>query len=129
MIKALILLALITSSLVFSQVNSNEIHVKALDVEKAPEFPGGINEFRRLVIVNMDADQSKLDKGIFKAMATFKIRTDGSLDQIQVNGKSTIFNDKVRRAIAAVKVKWNPAEINNRKVIHQYTTPFAEIIE
>lgn len=129
MLKALILVLLMSSSLVFSQENSNKVYVKALDVEKAPEFPDGINEFRRLVMVNIDADQSKIDKGTFKAMATFTVRTDGSLDQIQVSGKSINFNEKVTRAIHAIKIKWNPAEVNNRKVIRKYVTAFSKIIE
>jgi hypothetical protein len=94
------------------------------EVDKEPEFPGGIEKFYQFIGENFKlsktADDAKL-KG--KIYTTFIIEKDGSLSDIKVT--LDIGYGTWKEAVRVLKLcpNWNPGTINNKPVRTMYSLP------
>ena len=100
---------------------------KAYDeVEKMPEFPGGMSEMMRFVSDNIrypkDAMEAKKEG---RALVEFVIETDGSITDVSV--VKEVYPSIDAEAIRVVKSmpKWTPGEQDGEKVRVKFTMPIA----
>lgn len=94
---------------------------------KIPEFPGGINEFRKEItkkLYNILDFNSYTPSGRFTVF--FVVNTDGTISDIDVEPKientEKFFKD-ISFSLLKVKKKWEPAEIKGRTVRYKYRLP------
>lgn len=94
--------------------------------ETMAEFPGGINEFRKKVVNNIDLSRFNYDKG-FRLEVTFVVERDGSVLDAKLSQSSGLkqFDDMILQSISRIKKKWKPATINNIPVRYLFRMPFA----
>ncbi|REG96471.1 M56 family metallopeptidase [Flavobacterium aquicola] len=94
------------------------------EVEKEPEFPGGIEKFYQFVGENFKlpktADDAKL-KG--KIYTTFVIEKDGSLSDIKVTLDIGYGTWKETLRVLKLCPNWNPGEIYDKPVRTLYSLP------
>ncbi|MBF4470629.1 M56 family metallopeptidase [Flavobacterium sp. HJJ] len=94
------------------------------EVDKEPEFPGGIEKFYQFIGENFKlpktADEAKL-KG--KIYTTFVIEKDGSLSDIKVTLDIGYGTWKETLRVLKLCPNWNPGEINNKPVRTLYSLP------
>lgn len=94
---------------------------------KIPEFPGGINKFRKeftnKLMNNLDF-RSYTPSGRFTVF--FTVNTDGSISNVATEPKlentEQFFKD-ISTSILKVKTKWNPAEISGKTVRYNFRLP------
>ncbi|MBD8017522.1 energy transducer TonB [Kaistella pullorum] len=124
--KILIMFLFLSSAVAFAQISAENVGEVAAqeNVGKPAEFPGGINEFRNLLMKNFRSEKLKIDKGIVNTTVTFVINTDGSVSDIKASGENQVMNDESVRAVSKIKTKWIPAELNGEKVKYNFTMPF-----
>lgn|SRR5690606_5963766 len=92
-------------------------------VEVMPEYPGGINEFRKYIYNKFRApDVSRDLKG--QVIVNFIVEPDGSLSNIKVL-RDNVGYGAAEEAIRVVKTskKWNPGIQNGRNVRVSFTLP------
>lgn len=95
------------------------------ELDKKPEFPGGINKFYAFVGNNFE--KPELESGqIMKIYVSFVIEKDGSMSDIKVLqdpgfglGKEAI------RVLKSLKTKWTPGIIDNQAVRTAYSLPIS----
>ncbi|WP_431243805.1 energy transducer TonB [Flavobacterium sp. P21] len=97
-----------------------EITAAINDVERQPEFPGGILEFYKFVGKNFKTPADKIEG---KIIVEFMIETDGSLSEFQVI-KDLGFGvgDEAIRVLK-LSPKWNPGIQKGQPVRVLYTLP------
>lgn len=124
--KILIMFLFLSSAVAFAQITSENVGEEATqeNVGKPAEFPGGINEFRNLLMKNFRSEKLKIDKGIVKTTVVFVINEDGSVTDIKALGGDEMMNVESVRAVSKIKTKWIPAELNGEKVKYNFTMPF-----
>jgi beta-lactamase regulating signal transducer with metallopeptidase domain len=96
--------------------------VKSLaNLEKKPEFPGGIEKFYQFVGTNYQAPEEEGLKG--KIYTTFIVEKDGSLSDFKV--LRDIGYGTGKEAIRVLKLcpKWKPGTIDNKPVRTLYSLP------
>ncbi|MCZ2085575.1 MAG: hypothetical protein LC112_15010 [Flavobacteriales bacterium] len=94
---------------------------------KTPEFPGGINQFRKefttKLMNNLDF-RSYTPSGRFTVF--FTVNTDGSLSNIDIEPKlentENFFKD-ISTSILKVKTKWKPGEVSGNAVRYNFRLP------
>ncbi|ROH96000.1 energy transducer TonB [Chryseobacterium daecheongense] len=91
-------------------------------VEKAAEFPKGINNFQQLIAKNFRERKVK-GQGVETCELIFVVERDGSMTGIQAKGSNESFNEEAIRALSKIKYKWIPGEINGYKVRSRYKVP------
>ncbi len=102
--------------------NGNEI-VNTSMVEKNPNFPGGINEFLKLV-GNRFAVPELEEERTLKVIVFFVVEKDGSLSNITVPRSPGYGLDKEAiRVLKSIKTKWEPGFIKGKPVRTQYSLP------
>ena len=100
---------------------------KAYDqVDKMPEFPGGISEMMRFVGENVrypkDAMEAKKEG---RALVEFVIETDGSITDVSVVKEVyPSIDDEAVRVVKSMP-KWTPGEQDGEKVRVKFTMPIA----
>jgi len=124
--KILIMFLFLSSAVAFAQISAENVGEVAAqeNVGKPAEFPGGINEFRNLLMKNFRSEKLKIDKGIVKTTVVFVINEDGSVTDIKALGGDEMMNVESVRAVSKIKIKWTPAELNGEKVKYNFTMPF-----
>ena len=89
-----------------------------------PQFPGGINEFRKLINANFDTSVFKGDEGMVKTVLYVEIDENGKMGTISADGASDIFNREAIRSVSVVKDKvWTPATENGIPVKYVFKMP------
>lgn len=127
--KKLLLLFILSFSVnLFSQeveasqepIENNIVYDK---VDKQPEYPGGINAFRRNF--SQTFNSSKINgKGQVKSEAIFVIGKDGYITAIEILGDNKSMNKEMERSIKTMsKTKWSPAEIKGHAVNYKFRLP------
>lgn len=102
--------------------NGNEV-VNTSMVEKNPNFPGGINEFLRLV-GNRFAVPELEEERTLKVIVFFVVEKDGSLSNITVPRSPGFGLDKEAiRVLKSIKTKWEPGILKGKPVRTQYSLP------
>lgn len=114
---------------IFSQVAS-PLKEEYVNVEKEieergkkPEYPGGINAFRKNFSQTFDGSKIN-DKGMVKSEAQFIISEEGIVTDIVTLGNSKSMNKEMERSIKAMsKTKWKPAELDGKPVKYRFKLP------
>ena len=94
-------------------------------VMKQPEFPGGMNEFRKKFSENFDATPLKASDATLKTTIYFVVETDGTVNRIKAVGDNDEFNKEAERALKSIKTKYAPAKVNNLVVRHILRMPLS----
>ena len=102
--------------------NGDTIATTAM-VEKNPAFPGGIDEFLKIVGKRFTAPEMEEEKTL-KVIVFFIVEKDGSLSNITVPRSPGFGLDKEAiRVLKSIKTKWEPGILNNEPVRTQYSLP------
>lgn len=92
-------------------------------VEKNPNFPGGINEFLKLVGNRFSVPEMDEEKTL-KVIVFFVVEKDGSLSNITVPRSPGYGLDKEAiRVLKSIKTKWEPGILKGKPVRTQYSLP------
>ncbi len=95
----------------------------SLEVEKNPNFPGGINEFLKLV-GNRFVTPEIEDEKIIKVLVYFVVEKDGTLSNITVPRSPGYGLDKEAiRVLKSIKTKWEPGIYKGKPVRTSYSLP------
>ena len=134
MMRFILLLAIFLGFLGFGQVRSltpedvPEDVKKVVDcssltfvVMKQPEFPGGMNEFRKKFSENFDATSG----ATLKTTIYFVVETDGTVNRIKAVGDNDEFNKEAERTIKSINTKYEPAQVNNMAVRYLMRFPLS----
>lgn len=130
--KKLILLFVITFSVsVFAQEVTTNVKQEQpnqekvyTEVERRPEFPDGVNEFRNQIVKNFRTKKVKIvGSNIIKSDIAFTVERDGSIVDIKVTGENESFNQEAIRAVSKIKAKWIPAKVNDQVVRSRFRVP------
>ena len=94
------------------------------NVEKFPEFPGGIDALRKFIADNLIYPQEAQEKGIQgQVFCQFVIERDGSVSNIQVvRGIHPLLDEEAIRVIELMP-KWIPGECYEEPVRVRFTLP------
>lgn len=127
--KTLLLLTLMSCVKIFSQetppikqetVSNTTIYE---EVDGKPEYPGGIDAFRRNFGQTFNGGNIN-GRGKIKSEAIFVIGQDGYITDIDIKGDNKSMNKEMRRAINAMsKTKWVPATIDGQPVKYKFRLP------
>lgn len=106
----------------FTEEQANQEEPIYTSVEVMPEYPGGINEFRKFVMSNFKTP--KLDEGL-KGMIVvqFIIEKDGSLSDIKVLRDLGHGTGEEAVRVVGLSEKWKPGIQNGKPVRVRYTLP------
>ena len=129
--KIILLLFVLFSGFAFAQEKTEVANTETIsdNVDKMPEFPGGINEFRNKFTKVFRIDKLKYDKRLIKTIIIFYVEKDGTLSDLKAYGGNQSLNDEAIRAISKIKDKWNPAEIKGEKVRFKFNFPLSMSLE
>ena len=94
-------------------------------VMKQPEFPGGMNEFRKKFSENFDATPLKASDVTLKTTIYFVVETDGTVNRIKAVGDNDEFNKEAERTIKSISTKYEPAQVNNMAVRYLMRFPLS----
>lgn len=89
----------------------------------APEFPGGINEFRKEFANNFDTSALEKIKGQVSTIVYFSIETDGTISQILAQGDNADFNKEAEKTVRSLKKTWIPAKKDEIPVRYIFQLP------
>lgn len=127
--KILLLVLLINSILIFSQVIVPEGKTIISDEElkergfQMAVYPGGINVFRQKFTQTFDSSNIN-SKGIIKSEAQFIISEEGTVSDIIITGDNKSMNKAMERAVKTLsKTKWKPAELDGKPVKFRFRLP------
>jgi len=129
-VVCVLLLFVFSAETIAQKVNDKSDYDKMIfksmndSTEKQPEYPGGIEEFYKLVGMNfkMPADVSKL-KLNDKAIIEFMVETDGSLSEFKIvkDLGCGIGNEAIR--VIKLSPKWIPGSIDGKPARVLYRMP------
>ena len=94
------------------------------ELDRMPEFPGGIKEFQKYIGKNIDRPEIDENVGSVTAIVSFVIETDGSLSDIKVLRSND--KDLERAAIKvlrSLRTKWTPGVKDGQYVRTLYIQP------
>ncbi|AWI25835.1 energy transducer TonB [Flavobacterium pallidum] len=96
-------------------------------VDKMPEYPGGINKFRKYIADNFKApDAEESGNNVVKVLVSFVVEIDGSISDIKIVRNPGYGMDKEAiRVLKSMKTKWNPGMIAGHPVRTIYNLPIA----
>jgi protein TonB len=99
--------------------------VKASELDRQPNYPGGIQNFYQYVVNNFD--RVNLEEGeTIRVNVSFVIETDGTMTDIQVREKTnSIIAKEAVRVLKSLKKKWTPGIKDGQPVRTQFTLPIA----
>ncbi|MES2807149.1 MAG: energy transducer TonB [Bacteroidota bacterium] len=99
-------------------------------VEKQPEFPGGLEAFGKYLGNNIKFPPVDRENGVSgKVVCSFVVERDGSLtDIVAVRGPSETMKAEAIRVLKK-SPKWKPGIQNNRPVRVSYSVPIAFTLE
>lgn len=102
--------------------NTND-PVLVANLDKLPEFPGGINKFYTYVGNNFNRPELDVEKTL-KVYVSFVIEKDGSLTDIIVrNDPGYGMGKEAVRVLKSLKTKWNPGILDGKPVRTAYSLP------
>ncbi len=92
-------------------------------LEKSPNFPGGINEFLKMVGSRFVTPEIEEEK-IIRVLVYFVVEKDGTLSNISVPRSPGYGLDKEAiRVLKSIKTKWEPGIYKGKPVRTSYTLP------
>src|SRR5690606_27503125 len=90
-------------------------------VDESAQFPGGINEFRNLVMKNFKNPNTKR-KGRYSCVTSFVIDREGNVTEIKFTGDALLGKAMIR-TISNIKTRWIPGKINGEPVSYIFRFP------
>ncbi|MDR6404955.1 MULTISPECIES: energy transducer TonB [Chryseobacterium] len=91
--------------------------------DTAPEFPGGMDTFKRKFAESMDVIDVKSSK--INTRVYFIIEKTGYVRYVTATGDDKKHSQAAEVAVRRLFVKWKPATINGEPVRYMYTFPLA----
>ncbi len=97
--------------------------VNSTELDKMPEFPGGINKFYNYVGNNFE--KPEIDAiTTFRVFVSFVIEKDGSMTDIKaIKDPGFGLGKEAIRVLKSLKTKWSPGMIDAKAVRTAYTLP------
>lgn len=93
------------------------------DLDPQPEFPGGLQEFYRLITKEMKVPETKEDKTL-RVYVSFVIETDGRMSNYKVlRDPGMGMGDEAIRALKTIIAKWSPGKVQGKEVRTSYNLP------
>ncbi|TDD94571.1 energy transducer TonB [Flavobacterium cellulosilyticum] len=105
--------------------DSNNLIYNLDEIEKIPEFPGGMNEFYNFIRKNYTAPSKTLSD---KVLVRFIVEKDGSLSSFKVLKSVNYDSDKEAVRVLSICPNWIPGEKNGQKVRCKFTLPISKLI-
>ena len=90
-------------------------------VDKNPEYPGGLSECVGFINKNIDREKCEGEEG--RVILNFVVNSDGSLSDIKVLRGVSRKVDKEIVSIVEKMPKWNPGTLNGNPVRVRFTLP------
>ena len=95
-----------------------------------PEYPGGINEFRKELSKNFNFNSNRMGNFMIKIELQFVINEDGNMENILITGdEDKGFRNAVIRALSKIKKTWKPARNKNIPVKYRFRIPLTMSFE
>lgn len=106
----------ITEKLLFNPVDSS------LKITKEPQFPGGIEEYRKFIALNVRYPVRVMLAGdAGKAYVKFMIDENGVVKNVQIATISqNDLSKELLRVVKSMETVWQPAESNDKKIAVWY---------
>ena len=94
-------------------------------VDVMPEFPGGFNEFRKLIGAQFDTSKINPEEDMQKSEVTFVVLPDGTTANFETKGDNAAMNAELLRTAKAVSEGkiWKPAEKDGKPVAYMFKVP------
>lgn len=100
-----------------------------LELDKLPEYPGGLNKFREYIGNNFEKPEINNETTV-RVLMSFVIEKDGSMTDIKVLRNPGYGLDKEAiRVLKSLKTKWTPGIKDGKKVRTLYTLPISVKME
>jgi protein TonB len=97
--------------------------LNAYELDKNPEFPGGIKVFLNYVGKNFKTPEIELEKTV-KIYVSFVVEKDGSMSDIEVKRDPGYgLGDEAIRVLKSLKTKWEPGKKDGKAVRAYYNLP------
>ena len=95
-----------------------------INVDKQPEFPGGLDAMMRFITERFVYPVELFDNNIVgRLIANFTVNIDGSLSDINIiHGPHKRLDEETKRVILMMP-KWKPGELKGKPVRVKYTIP------
>ncbi|MBF6642400.1 energy transducer TonB [Flavobacterium sp. J49] len=119
--KIFFAIILITSLSGFAQEVENDSIYKTSEVDKLPEFSGGIANFYKFVASKFVVQSKRKYQG--KIITEFVIEKDGSLSNFKTISDFEFGSGDEAIRVFKLSPKWSPAEKNGKAVRCLYTFP------
>ena len=98
-------------------------------IDKAADYPGGINELRKEVADLFYLGGVYSDIKTIKANVAFIVEKDGTITHVEAEGDNFTFNRQAEIALYSVSQKFTPAIINGDPVRYRFRLPLTMNIE
>ncbi len=98
-------------------------------IDKAADYPGGINELRKEVADLFYLGGVYSDTKTVKANVGFIVERDGHITNVQAEGENFTFNRQAEIAVYSVSQKFSPAIVNGDPVRYRFKLPLTMNIE
>lgn len=96
--------------------------VKTYELDRQPDFPGGIKSFYNYVSTNFE--KQEIEEESVRVMVSFVIEKNGAMTNITLlkNTNPSVDNEAIR-VLKSLKTKWTPGYKNNQPVRTLFTLP------
>ncbi|KAA0127544.1 hypothetical protein FY557_12505 [Chryseobacterium sp. SN22] len=98
-------------------------------IDKAADYPGGINELRKEVADLFYLGGVYSDTKTVKANVGFIVERDGRVTNVQAEGENFTFNRQAEIAVYSVSQKFSPAIVDGDPVRYRFKLPLTMNIE
>ncbi|WP_294284711.1 hypothetical protein [uncultured Chryseobacterium sp.] len=98
-------------------------------IDKAADYPGGINELRKEVADLFYLGGVYSDTKTVKANVGFIVERDGRVTNVQAEGENFTFNRQAEIAVYSISQKFSPAIVNGDPVRYRFKLPLTMNIE
>lgn len=106
-------------------VHENVAPVQGNDFDEIPTFPGGMEAMYAFINKHMQYPQADKQKGISAVVvARFNVKTDGSLDDIEIVRHGTTAMDKEVVRVIKLMPKWKPGTKDGKPTVVSINIPF-----
>lgn len=103
----------------------NKTVFKPYELDKNPEFPGGINAFLQFVSNNFNSPEDELDQTL-KIYVSFVVEVDGTMTHIEVKRDPGFgLGEEAIRVLKSIKTKWQPGKKDGLPVRAFYNLPIS----
>lgn len=98
-------------------------------IDKAPDYPGGINNLRQEVAQLFYLGGVYSDIKTVKTNVAFIVEKDGSITNVHAQGDNFMFNRQAEIALYSISQKFSPAIANGDSVRYCYKLPLTMNID